>query len=285
MTRRTTARRPGFSTVELIIATSLAVVVLAACLMMFVAQQRTYWRQRLINEMQQTARAAVDVLGRDVRTAGYGVPIDASDLGNWITWTTNVNDFITVEQGSTASDPDRVTLVGAFDEPESTLAQAASVGATSIRVQTADAGAFDAGSRSLVFVGRTELARITSKASSTLNISTTSSGPAAGLANDYPAGAPVELVKAVTYSCRLSVTGFPYRPFLMRDDNTGTFGSDLQKMVAIGIDDLQATATNGTLVVSIRSRAKDADGAYTDPETGDGYHRTRVSTTLSARNL
>jgi len=79
----------GFSSVEVLVSTAIAMMVLAAVTNTFIGQTRYYNAQEQLNEMQQNARAAIDLITRDVKLAGYdptgaaisnGIPYSPSQL-------------------------------------------------------------------------------------------------------------------------------------------------------------------------------------------------------------
>lgn len=61
----------GFTLTELMVAMSIGMVVLAAVTTTFMAQARFYTAQEQINEMQQNARGALDIITRELKMAGY----------------------------------------------------------------------------------------------------------------------------------------------------------------------------------------------------------------------
>ena len=61
----------GFTLTELMVAMSIGMGVLAAVTTTFMAQARYYNAQEQINAMQQNARAALDVITRELKMAGY----------------------------------------------------------------------------------------------------------------------------------------------------------------------------------------------------------------------
>jgi type IV pilus assembly protein PilW len=61
----------GFTLTELMVATAIGMVVLSAVTTTFMAQARFYNAQEQINEMQQNARGALDVITRELKMAGY----------------------------------------------------------------------------------------------------------------------------------------------------------------------------------------------------------------------
>ena len=90
-------RESGFTLVELLIAMTIGLIILAALSSTFLMQRKTYDIQEQIVEMVQTARAAMDMMTREIRMAGYdptgtmqrsdptgakfvGIPYDADKL-------------------------------------------------------------------------------------------------------------------------------------------------------------------------------------------------------------
>jgi type IV pilus assembly protein PilW len=70
----------GFTLVELLVSMTIGMVMLAAVTTTFMSQTRIYNAQEQINEMQQNARGALDIIAREVKMAGYN-PNEASFLG------------------------------------------------------------------------------------------------------------------------------------------------------------------------------------------------------------
>jgi len=79
---------PGFTLIELLVAMAISSIVLSAIVATFVVQRKSYVAQEQMSEMTQTARAAMDMIGREVRMAGYdptragivGIAYNASKL-------------------------------------------------------------------------------------------------------------------------------------------------------------------------------------------------------------
>ena len=70
----------GFTLIEILIATAIGSLVLAAIVVTFVTQRKSYDLQEQMAEMTQNARIGVEMLSREVRMAGYdptGVNFDA----------------------------------------------------------------------------------------------------------------------------------------------------------------------------------------------------------------
>lgn len=71
MTKPLICKQDGLSLLELLIAMAISLVVLAAISSTFIAQNKLYTIEEQVNEMTQTARAAVDMISRDIEMAGY----------------------------------------------------------------------------------------------------------------------------------------------------------------------------------------------------------------------
>jgi type IV pilus assembly protein PilW len=61
----------GFTLTELMVAMGIGMAVLAAVTTTFMAQAKFYNAQEQINEMQQNARGALDIITRELKMAGY----------------------------------------------------------------------------------------------------------------------------------------------------------------------------------------------------------------------
>jgi type IV pilus assembly protein PilW len=76
----------GFSLVELMIAMAVGLVVLAGVYTVFVLQNKTFSTQEDLVEMQQSVRAGMDIMSREIGMAGYDPTRANSD-------STTSNDF------------------------------------------------------------------------------------------------------------------------------------------------------------------------------------------------
>ena len=61
----------GYTLQELLVAIPLGMLILSGVTTVFVSQSRSYHAQEQINEMQQNARAAMDIMVREIKMAGY----------------------------------------------------------------------------------------------------------------------------------------------------------------------------------------------------------------------
>jgi type IV pilus assembly protein PilW len=88
MRHSTIMNKKGFTLTEMIVSMGIGMVVLAAVTTTFTAQARYYNAQEQVNEMEQNARGALDVITRELKMAGYnpnggsvtGVTYNASQL-------------------------------------------------------------------------------------------------------------------------------------------------------------------------------------------------------------
>ena len=79
-TRHIKSNRNGFTLIELLVAMAISGVVAGAIFMAFQSQQKSYLVQDQVAEMQQNLRAAMDIMVRDIRMAGYD-PTDSQNFG------------------------------------------------------------------------------------------------------------------------------------------------------------------------------------------------------------
>ena len=268
----------GFTLVELLIAMTIGLIILTALSSTFLMQRKIYDVQEQVAEMVQNARAAMDMMTREIRMAGYGAP--TSDLSTWIDWvpspTPTINDNPTIEEGG--SDPDIIHIVGCFDSSAS-LSASASSSTTSLILQNADeADKFNTDKKKLISIDGLENAIITGISGSTLTIDTDRSTTGnQGLRKDYAVDTPICLVKVIGYS----IVEENNIPILKRNENTGGGRQPL----AENIEDLQISQTGNSINVSLTSRTSKPDPDYTDPTYGDHYRRYTLTSVITPRNL
>lgn len=275
----------GFSLIELVFATAISTVIVMGIAVTFTVHSRVYRNQRLVREMQQSLRHGMDAIVRDVRMAGYGIPVPDSQLASWVTWESGMTNNPLVVQGATTSAPDRVTIAAAFEMPVAALTSAVPAGSTVLTLGSGEAARLNTMERKIVFVGRNETARIVGIMGDQVTISTHPLTAGRGLAYGYPAGTPVESVETVTYSCRPATNAFPYQPLLIRDVAGGGGGTNWwTKAVAEGIEDMQIVRSGYGYRVSLTARTREPDPTYRHPQKGDGYRRMTLAAEVLPRN-
>jgi type IV pilus assembly protein PilW len=87
----------GFTLIEVMLVMLITAIIVAAVFSAYTTQQRTYLAQEQVAEMQQNIRAAVDILSREIRTAGFdptgnaGATIEIANPGH-IQFTKDITD-------------------------------------------------------------------------------------------------------------------------------------------------------------------------------------------------
>ncbi len=61
----------GFTLIELMVAMAISVIVMAAIYQVYQSQQKAYFTQQMVIEMQQNARSAISLMKREIRMAGF----------------------------------------------------------------------------------------------------------------------------------------------------------------------------------------------------------------------
>ncbi len=90
-------RESGFTLVELMIAMTAGVLVMAAVMTSFISQHRSYLAQDDVVEMQQNGRVAMDMFTREIRIAGFdptgiaGAGINTANQGQ-LSFTQDITD-------------------------------------------------------------------------------------------------------------------------------------------------------------------------------------------------
>ncbi len=264
---------------------ALSTVVLAGAVAVSKHIGRLLKRQAQWSEMQENLRITADVIAADIRMSGYGYALPDASMAQWITWVSGITGRVNVVEGATSSDPDSLSLVGAFKGVIAELAWPATAGALSLKVDLSFLSLYELIGRP-VLIGRMELARVTSVdfANRRLNISTDPAATSVGLKYAYEVGTPVEVIDVMTYRCNPEPGAFPGRPYLAKDSHPSWGGAEVQKMVAAGIEDMQVSQGSNTVTVTLRGRTRDPELGYADPLHGDPYRRATVVVKARPRN-
>ena len=143
----------GFTLIELLVALVLSFILIGAIYGTFTAQQKAYSIQDQVAEAQQNARMAMNILLRDIRMAGYGMP----DLGIIIGGTTYSNAIMIKKEGNYKGNYqsfDSITLVGAFGSPSGYLDRTIPAGSTTIYLRSpGEASEFNTTNNRYIFIG------------------------------------------------------------------------------------------------------------------------------------
>jgi prepilin-type N-terminal cleavage/methylation domain-containing protein len=281
MTAHEKHAQQGFTLVEMMMASAISVILVAAVFTAFIFQRHAFEAQQRVNEMQQNVRTALDTLTHDLHLAGYGLRrIPPYKVGDWITWVTGMTDNPMVIQGG-GTVPDELLIAGVFENPVTTTSAIVTNGAKSITV--ADASEFNTIDRKVIYIGRSETARIIGKAGNTLTISTHAT-ESKGLRYGYEVGAPIELVQVVRYAWANPAATYPFEPHLTREIEGRTYSQNWQKLCAGNIEDFQLTRNFYSMEMAVTGRTSTEDYKYVDPDHNDGYRRMTVARTFYPRN-
>jgi len=240
----------GFTLIELLIAMALALVVIGSLASTFIIQQKTYNTQEQIVEMTQNARAAMDMMTREIRMTGYGAPTSALSWIDWVSGVTFGTEPIKIDAGSGDLGSDIIHIAACFDGPAAMLSSDVSAGDTTIDVTPLDttvSDSFDTDDEKIICINGLENALVTGVSGNTLTIDTDpSTGGNQGLANAYNSSATtvdICVVKVISYSIVEDPDG---SYILKRNENLGAGRQPL----AENIIDLQITQVGNTIEIN-----------------------------------
>jgi type IV pilus assembly protein PilW len=141
MRHSTIRNKKGFTLTEIIVSMGIGMVVLAAVTTTFMSQARYYNAQEQVNEMEQNARGALDVITRELKMAGYN---PASGTITGVTYSTSqlqieadLDSSGTISTTSTANE----RIIYAFDSANNQITR--KVGSGSTQVLAENITAFD----------------------------------------------------------------------------------------------------------------------------------------------
>jgi prepilin-type N-terminal cleavage/methylation domain-containing protein len=275
--------KQGFTLLEVLVASTLALLVMGGVMSAFIQYQRSMEKQRLVNDVQGNLRVALSYLTRDISMAGYGLDLEDDELPVWITWVVGFTENPMIEDDLSGG-TDSISVAAAFERYSSTTVNAPA-GSTTITVEPGTTDKFNTMEKSVIYVGRCELARITAIMDNTLTITTNPDGVAKGLQFDYPAGSPIELVEVRTYSIGTPDTGAGPEPCLERNPNNEDEYYWFQNVITTGIDDFQVSKEDALVTVLLQGRSRDVDTMYTDPIYGDAHRRIAITNKVFMRNI
>lgn len=279
-TPRFVANARGASLLELLVAVGITVTAVAVTTTFLSATRRTATSQELAVEATNNARAALDVLVRDIRLAGACLPI--------------TGDFIALD-GTNSGSEDHIWIRSGLVRPDMSCVRTATTAdlprsASTIPVETVNG--FSVGMRAYIRgpAGLGEYFTVTSVDSSTSRL-----GKSGSFSNDYPLGSGVYAIDERHYFLNHWAAPWGDTPELMMQ-----VGDATAQPFAVGIEqldfqyqlrrncppcdvvDLPATEDEWRLVeqviLTVRARSD-----KTRPE--GGYHTRSVAVNIKPRNL
>lgn len=241
-------KEQGFTLIELLIAMLVTVVIIAALSTTFIIQQKTYSTQEQIAEMTQNARAAVDIMSREIRMTGYGIiKSNYSKLPTWINWISGLTfaaQPAVIQTGAGALGSDIIHVAACLDRPAGQLSSATLKGANLIPLKYGEGSEFNITTKRLVNIGDIENAVITNISGDTLTIDTDPNTTGdQGLKYVHQANESVSYVKVISFSIVQDDDG---SYILKRNENIGAG----RQPVAENIVDLQITQSGDCIEIN-----------------------------------
>ena len=273
---RASRGRHGFTLVEVMTAVGVMTIIFAALIVIYSHSQQRMYSQGVKSEMYDNLRFGMNSLETDMSMAGYGLPVSASSLSSWITWVSGVTNSISIIAG-TGTGSDTILIAAAFDRAASTTVASAK-SANSITVNTGSP--FSDSRRRLVFLGQSELLRVTGVNGSILTVSSLPT-TAQGLRYAHPAGETVDIVDVIRYTVRPATGGNP--PYLRRERTTATEVEAMNQVVAEGINRLKVAPTN-TMAYSVIMGVQALRTDRWATNRVDRLHRDSVTNVVYKRN-
>jgi len=271
----------GFTLIELLIAMALALVIIASLSSTFIIQQKAYSTQEQIAEMTQNARAAVDIMSREIRMTGYGIiNSNYSNLPTWVNWISGLTfgaQPALIQTGTGALGSDIIHVAACFDGPAGELGTAAIKGATSLQLKSGEGSEFNLTTKRLINIGDLENAVVTGVSGDTLTIDTNpTTGGNQGLKKRHQANESVSIVKVISYSIVQDDDG---SYILKRNENLGAG----RQPVSENIVDLQITQSGDTIDINpLTAQTDKADPNYSQ---NNGYRTFDQRAFITPPNL
>jgi prepilin-type N-terminal cleavage/methylation domain-containing protein len=277
---RFAGNRRGFSLIELLVAIGIASIMLATTTGFLGASRRFMRSQDLLIEASNNARAAIDVLVRDIRLAGACLPI--------------TGDFMSLD-GTEGSDRDRIWTRTGLVRPDMSCVRTATretIPAAGSNVRVDDVSGFTSGMRAYIrnASGDGDYFTITSVSSSTNTL-----GRSVSFSREYPTGSGVYAIDDRSYYITDWDAPWGQTPQLMLQVNGNT-----PQSFAIGIEKLDfryqlrrncplcdiVNLPNGDNEWRLVERVLATVTARSDRKGPDGqYARRTLEVSIKPRNL
>jgi prepilin-type N-terminal cleavage/methylation domain-containing protein len=182
----------GVTLIELLIVVVISALLTAAIYAAFISQQKSYAIQTGVTDMQQNARAALSLMERDLRMAGFCVEDSGFTVQDFLG--NNVTNAITVVNNT--GQPDQITVVYAAQQ----VSKVSAVNGT--QVTLSDVTAFDTanGKQYIAFESENEVYTISNIAGNVLTLTNPLPAHLANMrSSEATPGAWAYLVRAITY--------------------------------------------------------------------------------------
>jgi prepilin-type N-terminal cleavage/methylation domain-containing protein len=269
----------GVTLIELLVALVISAILIAGIYRVFISTQRSYMVQDQVVQMQQSVRASITKMMREIRMVNFGriVSYDESS-GSFSNNILPVNGFHTI---LTTSSDRSITIVGGFEQ----IRTAAGVPITVVSFDPAvpsitlshATNEFNGVAHGYLSIGGEESFTVQNQPVGSTNVLTLDRVPAS------PIGHFIFKVQAIRYFVDPN-------QILRRDQNTGGGAQPLadnieslqfQYLTANGNQTIIPNSTT-TIQMTITARTKDPDPDY---GSDGGFRRRQIVSTIQLRNM
>jgi prepilin-type N-terminal cleavage/methylation domain-containing protein len=278
------AAKHGFTLVEMLMAVSVSVLTVSVMVSAFMWMRVAYRNLEFSSRRNQNLCAAVVMLQRDLRMAGYGVGVTGTNLHSWFPGAGTITGVVTITHANESNVSDSATIVGALGSATSWLQNSTSAGDITLTVAPGDGGMFNTSTKNVILVGGLEMARVVSISGDRLTISTSATSNGAGLVYAYPYRSTIDLMEATTYSCGLISNSTSQIYYLLRNDHSEATPASYYYAIAANIDLFKITGAGNVFSIKLQGRNELPDPRYMDPVYGDRYRRSLLQMSVTARN-
>jgi prepilin-type N-terminal cleavage/methylation domain-containing protein len=273
--------KKGFTLVELMVASAVALLVLSGVFASLSQYQKTFHKKNIEQEVQQNVRSAMMFLQRDLRYAGSGLTMGFQDLDDWFGLDSSIRNIPWII--SSGDGRDELIIAGITGEPVATLTSWVNEGGSQLSLTILDSTILPYYPKvgDVLLIASIEPVVVTSVISETeVQVSRDPLMLNTGLHLIYPAGTEVFQINVIRYSVA-DVEGVPT---LLRDDSRFTFESNADRVVADGIELFEVTRSGNLVNIRLRGRSRNKVSGLTNDTIGDSLLRIELDSQNHLRN-
>ncbi|MCC5850637.1 MAG: prepilin-type N-terminal cleavage/methylation domain-containing protein [Verrucomicrobia bacterium] len=251
-------KRAGFTLVELMIASGVATVVLAAFANGFIQQRRTHHQKNLEQELQQNVRTAMTFLQRDLRYAGSGMVMGTDSAPKWfssVEWLPKGMNTVPWVVNGGLRGTDELYLIGIAGEAIGHLSEDVWEGGRELPLTLKQETLLPYQPRfgDVLLISGLEAVVVESVLGlNRVQVTRDPNTPTVGVHLIYPEGTEVHQFSAIRYWVQ-EVEGVPS---LLREDSRFTYASDEDRVVADGIEHFKITRNGHLFEIELRGRSR-----------------------------
>lgn len=273
--------RQGFTLVELMVASALALIVVGAIFSSLSQYQKIFKQKNLEQEVQQNVRSGMMFLQRDLRYAGSGLTMGFQDLDDWFGLDSSVNTIPWIVNNGNGKNA--LIIAGITGEPIATLSSRVDEGASILPLTILDSSILPYTPKvgDVLLIASIEPVVVTDVLSPTeLQVSREPLLLSTGVHLVYPAGSEVFQINVIRYSVA-DVEGVPT---LLRDDSRFTYESNADRVVADGIEKFEISRTNNLVTITLGGISRKTVPGLVNDSVGDSRIRYEITSQNQLRN-